>query len=225
LDQLVSGPITDTVQTAQLAVQQAQNDLDSTMLTLQGTVIRSPVTGTVTLVNIAKGEQVGTGTALAVADQSSAQVQFWLEELDAAKVHIGDPVSIVFNAYPGDTYTGKIARIEPKLVTVDNAPAAQLWATIDMGQHPDNLLYGMSADVQVTAGQARNAVLVPIAALRELVPGQFAVFVVQPDGELALHPVKVGLRDFVNAEIVSGVNEGDQVSIATATQQQSSASQ
>ena len=121
---------------SQLAVQQAQNDLNSTMLTLQGAVIHAPVTGTVTAVNIAKGEQTGTGTALVVADQGSAQVEFWLEELDAAKVKVGDSVNIVFDAFPGDTFTGKVARIEPKLVTVDNAPAAQLWATIDMNQYP-----------------------------------------------------------------------------------------
>ena len=61
--------------------------------------------------------------------------------------------------------------------------------------------------------------LVPIQALRELAPGSFAVFVVQPGGELAMRPVQVGLRDFVNAEIVSGLKAGEQVNIATARTQ------
>jgi HlyD family secretion protein len=217
LNQLVAGPSANTVELAQLAVQQARNDLQSSMAALQGAIIRAPITGTVTAVSVSKGQQAGTGTAVVLADQASAQVEFWLEELDAAQVKVGDGVSIVFDAFPGDTFTGKVTRIEPKLVTVDNAPAAQLWATIDMKEHPDNLLYGMSADVQVTAGEAHNAVLVPIQALRELAPGQFAVFVVQPDGELALRPVQVGLRDFVNAEIVSGLQGGEQVSTATAS--------
>lgn len=216
LNQLVAGPTADSVELARLAVQQAQNDLQASMTTLQGAAIRAPITGTVTAVSITKGQQVGTGTAVVLVDQASAQVEFWLEELDAAQVKVGDGVSIVFDAYPGDTFTGKVTRIEPKLVTVDNSPAAQLWATIDMKEHPDNLLYGMSADVQVTAGEAHNAVLVSVQALRELAPGQFAVFVVQPDGELALRSVQVGLRDFVNAEIVSGLKAGEQVSIASA---------
>ena len=217
LNQLVAGPTADTVELAKLAVQQAQNDLQASMTALQGAVIRAPITGTITAVSITKGQQAGTATAVVIADQASAQVEFWLEELDSAQVKVGDGVSIVFDAFPGDTFTGKVTRIEPKLVTVDNAPAAQLWATIDMKEHPDNLLYGMSADVQVTAGEAHNAVLVPVQALRELAPGQYAVFVVQPDGELALRPVQVGLRDFVNAEIVSGLQAGVQVSTATAS--------
>jgi len=42
---------------------------------------------------------------------------------------------------------------------------------------------------------------------------QYAVFVVQPDGELVLRPVQVGLQDYVNAEILSGLELGETVSI------------
>jgi multidrug efflux pump subunit AcrA (membrane-fusion protein) len=48
--------------------------------------------------------------------------------------------------------------------------------------------------------------------LRELGPDQYAVFVVQPDGELVLRPVEVGLQDFINAEILSGLELGEVVS-------------
>ncbi len=75
----------------------------------------------------------------------------------------------------------------------------------------------MNAEVEVVAGEAHNAVLVPIQAIRELTPGQFAVFVVLPNGDLEMRVVEVGLRDFVNAEILSGLDTGDVVSTGTET--------
>jgi hypothetical protein len=81
----------------------------------------------------------------------------------------------------------------------------------------------MNAEVEVVAGEARNALLVPVEALRELATDQYAVFVIQPDGQQQLRPVQVGLKDLVNAEIVSGLQEGETISLGTA--QATSASQ
>jgi multidrug efflux pump subunit AcrA (membrane-fusion protein) len=67
--------------------------------------------------------------------------------------------------------------------------------------------------VEVVAGEAENAVLVPIQALRELAPESYAVFIVLPNGELEMRVVQVGLRDFVNAEILSGLESGEMISL------------
>ncbi len=53
--------------------------------------------------------------------------------------------------------------------------------------------------------------MVPVEALRELAPGQYAVFIMV-DGEPTLRVVEVGLIDFTSAEIVSGLEKGDVVS-------------
>ncbi len=219
LDALLNGPDGSTLETANLTVQQAQQSLDSAMGELDGTLIRAPVNGVVTAVDAQVGDQAGTAGIITVAEAASSQVRFWIEELDAAKVTIGNQANIVLEAYPDFTFTGTVARIEPTLVTVDGATAVQVWATIDTTEHPVNLLYGMNAEVEVIAGAARNAVLVPIEALRELVAGTFAVFVVQADGELELRPVEVGLRDFTNAEIRSGLEAGETVSTGNAPAQ------
>jgi macrolide-specific efflux system membrane fusion protein len=78
-----------------------------------------------------------------------------------------------------------------------------------------NLISGMSAEVEIISGAAKNVLLVPAQALRELSPGSFAVFVVQPDGQLKLTPVTVGLRDFANVQILSRLKAGDVVSTGT----------
>lgn len=129
---------------------------------------------------------------------------------------MGNPVHIVFEALPDLTFEGRLLRIDPALVTVDGTPAVQCWASIDLSQRPAVLLSGMAVEVEVISAEARNVLLVPLEALRELGEGRYAVFVVQPDGELELRPVEVGLHDLVNAEIRSGLSEGEVVSLGTA---------
>ena len=212
LDALLNGGVQQDVQLAQVAVQTAQNTLHSKMLDLASTVITSPITGTVTTVNVTIGQQASNGSAITV-DQFP-EVRFWIDETDLSKIAVGNPVNITFSSYDTLTFVGKVVRIDPALVTVNGSPTVQVWATFDPKQHPAKLLYGMDADVEVVAGQAQNALLVPVAALRTLAPGQYAVFVLQANGELQMTPVKVGLKDAVNAQILSGVQAGDQVSIS-----------
>ena len=122
-------------------------------------------------------------------------------------------MNIVFEALPDYTFPGEIASIDPALVTVDGTPAVQSYASVDLTAQPISLLSGMNAEVEVVAGEARNALLVPLQALREIAPGQYAVFVVQPGGEMEMRLVEVGLRDFVNAEILSGLKQGEVISL------------
>lgn len=216
LDNLLNGGDAKTVENAQLAVQQAELTMQARMLDLAGAVITSPVTGTVTAVDITIGQQAGSTPVITIDEGVTAQVRFWVDESDAAQVAVGNPVNVTFGAYDNLTFTGQVVRIDPTLVTVSGASTVQVWAALTPNQHPVQLLYGMSADVEVIAGEARNALLVPVQALRQLSPGQYAVFVAQPNGELEMHPVKVGIRDAVNAQILEGVKAGDQVSTGTA---------
>jgi multidrug efflux pump subunit AcrA (membrane-fusion protein) len=68
----------------------------------------------------------------------------------------------------------------------------------------------MSASIEVIAGRAEDTLLVPVEALRELGPGQYAVFILE-EGQPMLRPVEVGLRDFTYAEILDGLTQGDEV--------------
>jgi multidrug efflux pump subunit AcrA (membrane-fusion protein) len=74
----------------------------------------------------------------------------------------------------------------------------------------------MNADVEVISAEARDVLLVPVQALREVSEGKYAVFVVRSDGELEFRPVEVGLQDFVNAEALSGLEDGEVVSAGVA---------
>lgn len=215
LDDLLAGASSEDLEAAQLNVEQARNNLTSAQEQVEDTVLRAPFAGTALTVNAQPSEAVGTGAIITVADLETPQVLFWVEESDLMSVAPGNAVNIVFEALPEYTFPGEILHVDPALVTVDGTPAVQSWASVDLTAHPVNLLSGMNAEVEIIAGEAKGAVLVPIQALREVAPDQYAVFVVQPDEELELRMVEVGLKDYVNAEILSGLEVGEVVSTGT----------
>lgn len=216
LEDLLDGPSAEELERAELAVEQARLTADEVQREIAGGTIRAPISGVVTSISVQSGDSVSMGPIIGLADTQTAQVRFWIEELDIAAAVPGFPVSIVFEAFPEHTYTGQITRVEPALVEVDGASAIQAWASIDMTQHSAPLLFGMNAEVEIIAGESRGALLVPVQALREISPGQFAVFVVGPNEELEFRSVQVGLRNFVSAEVLSGLEEGETISTGDA---------
>jgi HlyD family secretion protein len=217
LQLLQSEPVTATLTRAELAVDEALLARENARLDLEAAQLFAPFDGTVMDVTATVGEQVGTNTPiLTLADLSEPLVCFWVEEADLDHVTVGNPVSILFEAFPDDTFAGEIVRVDPVLVTVDNTPAVQVWASLDLGDQDINLLAGMTADVEVLAAEARDTLLVPVEALRETSSGQYSVFVVKPDGELEMRAVVVGLMDVINAEILTGLELGEVVSVGEA---------
>ena len=215
LDALLAGASTEDRKAAEVSVTLARYNLENAQRQLENTLLRAPVAGTIVAVQAQAGEPVGTAPIITLADLETPLVRFWVEEADLISVSPGNPVEIVFEALPDYVFPGQIARVDPALVTVDGTPAVQAWASVDLDAHPVSLLSGMTAEVEIIAGEAQDTLLVPVQALRELSPGQYAVFVVHPDGELELRPVTVGLKDFANAEILSGLERGEVVSTGT----------
>ena len=93
---------------------------------------------------------------------------------------------------------------------MEGVPTILAQASLETDLLNQFLLTGMNASVDVIGGKAENALLVPVEALRELAPGSYAVFVMV-DGEPQMRPVEVGLMDYANAEIISGLEMGDLV--------------
>lgn len=198
---------------AELALEQAKINLATAQETLSGTTLVAPFDGTVTAINCTVGETCN-GTAVALANLGMPVVEFWVEEADMSSAAKGNAVRIIFEALPDYEYYGEIYRVDPVLTTVGGTSAVQLWATVDTAAYPVKLLGGMNADVEIVAGEALNAVLVPVQALRDMGNGQYAVFVMKSDGELEMRSVEIGLMDFVNAEVKSGLESGEMVTLA-----------
>jgi HlyD family secretion protein len=217
---LQSEPLTDTLTRAILAVDQALLAREKAFADLEAAQLYAPFDGIVmdiaAAVGVAAtvGEEVGSNTPiLTLADLQEPLLCFWVEETDMGSVAVGTPVNIVFEALPDDAFTGEIVRVDPLLVTVDGTSAVQVWASLDLSSQETNLLSGMTAEVEVVVAEARGAILVPVEALREMSSGDYAVFVVKPDGELEMRAVAVGLKDLVNAEVLTGLEVGEVVSV------------
>jgi RND family efflux transporter MFP subunit len=217
LDALLAGASAKELETAELNVAQAQLSLESAQRDLEATVLLAPASGTVTAVDAQAGESVGSEAIITLSDLEEPMVQFWVEEADLSSVSVGNRVEIIFEVLPDYVYPGEIVSVDPMLVDVDGTTAVQSYASVDLSAHPIDLLSGMNAEIEVIAGEAQDAVLVPLQALREMGPEQYSVFVVGADGELEMRIVEVGLKDYVNAEILSGLEPGDVVSTGVET--------
>jgi HlyD family secretion protein len=192
-------------------LEQARQAVDNARLNLENTHLLALFEGTVTKLSAVAGQAAGSGSQITLATVDQPLIRFFVDEVELGRVGLGKRVQIILDAYPDNPVEGEIIRIEPTLATVDGSPALAAWASIQ--PNPDlSLLPGMTAEVEVFAGEAYDVLVVPIAALRELGPGSYAVFVVQPDGKLKATPVTVGLMDFTNAEIMSGLQAGEVVS-------------
>ncbi|MCJ7658478.1 MAG: efflux RND transporter periplasmic adaptor subunit [Anaerolineales bacterium] len=170
----------------------------------------SPTDGTVMVVSATEGELIGTTAIITLANLEQPLLEVYLDETDLDKVANGYTADIVFDALPDNTFTGQVIAVNPSLAEVSGVQAIQVTVRLDEGslESWEVMPIGLNASVDIIAGRAENAVLVPVEALRELGPDEYAVFVVE-DGEPKLRVVTVGLVDITSAEILSGLQAGE----------------
>jgi macrolide-specific efflux system membrane fusion protein len=232
LEAAQTGPAEDEIAAAETAVRQAElalqqvklnieaNELDlvqaemnvaAAAADLAATELTAPVAGTVLAVNYGVGETV-SGALLTLADLDQPLIEVYLDESDLNMVGAGYEVEVVFDALPDETFTGTVLRVDPQLVTSSGVTAvrALVQLNFDSFNKPQSLPLGLNATVEVIGGRAENAVLVPVEALREISDGEYAVFVME-NGEPMLRYVEVGIMDYTYAEIISGVEAGEEV--------------
>ncbi len=219
LDLLQGGPFTESEAAFEsnpqlLALERAKLGLEKANWNLQQTMLKAPAEGTVTELLISPGMRIEEGKpSLVLSGLDNLQVRFYLEEADLAQISTGDRLELRLDAYPDQTFSGRLRRIDPALVIVDGSPVVQVWGEFTEPAQ-GSLLPGMSLDVDVIAAEAQDVVLVPIQALRQNADGSNFVEVLQPDGTFTAASVSVGLKDLANAQVLSGVQIGDKVSTA-----------
>ena len=212
LDIVKAGLDALTAPIAALGTQMAK--LEQARLSLESTRLIAPFDGKLTSLDVAGGQTVGTSSIMTISTTENLLVRFYLDETDLDKVAMGNRVSFMFDAYPDRPVDGEVVVVDPSLQVVDGTPVIVVWASLP-NETGLNLMSGMTVDVEVIAGESLKTLIVPVQALRELTPDSYAVFIVDANGQLVMTPVTVGLRDFANAEILSGVKAGDVVSTGT----------
>jgi HlyD family secretion protein len=170
----------------------------------------APLDGTIMSISASVGEAVGTNAIIVMADLKQPVLEVYLDEADLDKVAVGFEVEVVFDSLPDDMFTGHVTEVSPSLQTVSNIDAVLAWVQLDAESFskPQSLPVGSNASVDVIGGRTQNTVLVPVEAVREIGPDEYAVFVME-EGEPRLRIVTVGLMDYTSAEILTGLAAGE----------------
>ncbi|HSN73969.1 MAG TPA: efflux RND transporter periplasmic adaptor subunit [Anaerolineae bacterium] len=190
----------------QLAVSEAEADLAAATLTAP------PWAGTVLQVNAEVGDRITAGSEiLSIANLDELQVVASVDETTIRQVSAGQPASISFDAFPGQTFTGQVLSV-PLQGTLQGGIMVYEVPISLVGADELPLLVGMTANVDIQTGQAENALLVPTMAL-QTINGLYQVLVPNsdPEGDPISVPVEVGLSNGTYTQIVRGLNPGDQV--------------
>ena len=200
--------------TARSDVAQAQARINVVGTASQRTVLVAPFDGTVAKIVGEVGEYstpsppgVAMPPAIDLIDESCLYVAAPMDEVDAPKIAVGQPVRITLDALPGKSFAGKVRRIAPYVTAVEKqARTVEVEVNFDDPQSAGRLLVGYSADVEVILDVRQDVLRVPSSAL--LQGGR--VLLLQ-DGKLVEQPVKTGLANWEHTEIVQGLQGGERI--------------
>jgi membrane fusion protein, multidrug efflux system len=187
--------------------QQAQNDarLQELRFNLNNTIITSPVDGFIGKRNVDPGAMVSTNTAVAsVVDISRLKLVVNVVEKDLRMVTAGDVGVVEVDAYPGETFNGRIARVAPVLDPATRTAPIE----IEIPNPGHRLKPGMYARITLTVEERKNVLVAPKIAVIDF-ESKRGVWVPTDDTRAKFTPVQLGIEGTDTIEIVAGLKEGD----------------
>lgn len=196
-------------------IQQSRSRIEVVQTGLERMMLRAPFAGIVADISGELGEYatpsppgIPTLPAVDLIDDSCLFVSAPIDEVDAAKVKVGQGSRITLDAIKGRTFSGKVKRIAPYVLELEKQ-ARTVEVEVEFTELPksENLLVGYSADVEIVHEVHRNVVRIPTQTLLE---GK-KVLLYGSNGKLEERAVVTGLANWEYTEVVSGLNEGDQV--------------
>ncbi|HMO46128.1 MAG TPA: efflux RND transporter periplasmic adaptor subunit [Rubrivivax sp.] len=200
--------------TARSDVGQAQARIRLVGTARQRSVLVAPFDGVVAKIVGEVGEYstpsppgVAMPPAIDLIDDSCLYVDAPMDEVDAPKIHVGQPVRITLDALPGRSFAGKVRRVAPYVTAVEKqARTVEIEVDFADPQSAGRLLVGYSADVEVILAVREDVLRVPSSAL--LQGGR--VLLLQ-DGKLVERPVTTGLANWEHTEITQGLQGGERI--------------
>ena len=160
---------TAKLQQAKAAVQQAQAQLAMAKVNLGYTIIKSPIDGVVVSRNVDVGQTVAASlqapTLFSIAnDLKVMQVLASIDEADVGQIREGMDANFNVDAFPGQTFSGKISQIR---LNATNTQNVVIYTTvIDFSNPDEKLLPGMTANITIPVAKHENVLMVPNGALR-----------------------------------------------------------
>jgi HlyD family secretion protein len=190
----------------------ADNQLNQARTALEAARLYAPFDGTILSVDTNEGDFVNPGQpVITFGDLSRLQVRADIDELDVANVAVGQAVSFNLDAFPGQDFEGQITLVSP---SPSQRAGSTVYPAIVSFTRPTDLYLrpGMAANLIITSLSRNNVLLVPNRALETIGLGRY-VTLIHADGSTEKVPVETGLANADQTEIISGLNDGDKISL------------
>ena len=204
---------------AQQALEMAQANQNQYSALSTYTRIVAPFAGLVTTRYADTGALLAAGTSnsqsmplVRLAEVSKLRLVLPIPESIAGQIHLGDPVKVHVQALNQDI-VGKVSRFAGSL----DSQTRTMETEIDFDNRNGKLLPGMYTETVLQLAERNNVLLVPLEALAQS-SGDWTVLTLNPQSVLEEKHVKLGLQGKTRVEVLSGLQENDQVIIGNRSQ-------
>ncbi len=204
---------------ARADVQQSQARVVAARATLTRSVLRAPFAGVVAKISGELGEfttpsppGIPTPPAVDLIDDQCLYVSAPIDEVDVARVSVGQPAYITIDAIPGRRFSGRVRRVAPYVLDLEKqARTVDVEVEFTNPEDVKTLLVGYSADAEVILDVRDNVLRVPTQALLE---GNRVLVFAGNSGTLEERPVRAGITNWQFTEVLSGLRQGEKVVVS-----------
>jgi len=202
---------------------QATTALDRAKERLSESIVRAPIEGVILQKYVEEGQiiasgvsNVGGGTPIVdIADMKSVYIEAGIDEIDIGKIRVGQPATVIAEAYATLTFQGKIVRIAPEAKIEQNVTLFDV--IVEVENTDGKLKSGMNTTIEITIINKENVLLAPASALQFALKDEQEANIrrvlLKSNGKVMPTKIKIGLHNFKHAEILSGLEEGDVLAI------------
>jgi HlyD family secretion protein len=186
---------------------------------LRDTQVYAPIDGVVAIRNVQIGQIISSGisnvgggtTVMVLSDLSRIFALATVDESDIGAVKLGQNVRVTVDAFPRIRFEGEVKRISTRGVSASSVVTFEVKIEV-LGDGKTLLKPEMTANVEITIAEERNALQIPADAVFRK-EGKSKVLVNKPDGTSEERVVEVGITDGASTQILKGLDEGDTVTI------------
>lgn len=211
-DKVLSDTIKRAIDKDQFSLDNDILDVEIADIALKFAHIYSPINGIVTEIDApTPGVNVTAATAtFTVLDYNDIYFKINVDEADIGRIEMGQPVDIVLDAYPSETFFGAVSSIDfTSTVTSGGNTAFPIKV-----KFPDNTYLkfkiGMNGDAEIKINEIKNTLILPTEFIFENEKGKF-VYVETPNKSYVRKKIDTGLENETTIEILSGLRKGETV--------------
>lgn len=213
-------------------IKQTNIELSTAKINLGYTKITAPRDGTVVSVQVEEGQTVNanqtTPTIVNIADLSRVKMKMQIAEGDITKIKVGTPVEYSILSEPTKKFQTAVSSIDPGLTTLSDgsygssssskssysssssSSSAVYYYAQSIVDNKDGILrIGMTTQNELLIANVEDAIIVPSIGIKKDENGTF-VYVLK-DGKPVKTAVKTGIKDNLDTQIISGINDGDEI--------------